>query len=230
MIFSRKNGNCWLLALGAVCVLLVAGCRYGSHNNSETAYVRLINAVPDAGGLDVSVNGKRVWTRALYRSSTGYQAVSSGTYPITIDASILGTTLLSEPLSFANEQTYTVVALGQASGGFSPTVQVWAENPHEPLPPGKAGVRLINAAPGTPALDLVVNNIVGLKSAVYGARSQRLTLDGGQYDLQIAVAGRPDILLGPVSVLFETGHSYTLVAMGQTANRRLSLQVFPDRQ
>ena len=226
-VHIRRSG---LLILGAACVLGVSGCRTGSHPDGAAAYVRLINAVPDAGGLDVSVDGKRVWKRALYRSSSGYRAVSSGTYPVDIDAAGLGTTLLSETLSFGKNRDYTVLALGQAAGGGrAAEIRVLAEEPSRDLPPGKSGLRLVNAALGAPPIDLVVNNIVGLKSVAFGRRSEALVLDGGHYDLQIAPTGRPSPLLGPVSFNLQAGHSYTLVAMGQASDQSLSLEFFPDR-
>ena len=84
-----------MLGAGVLAAVLASGCRTGGHDDGA-ASVRLINAVPDAGGLDVSVNGKRVWKQAEFRSNTGYKSVSAGTYPVQIDADGLGTTLLTK--------------------------------------------------------------------------------------------------------------------------------------
>ena len=217
--------------MSVLAALVICGCRYGAHPADGTsAYVRLINAVPDAGGLDVSVDGRRVWKRSEFRSSTGYQAISSGRYPVKIDASGLGTTLLTEPLSFDKQQNYTLLALGQAgSKGVPARVQVLPDEKPAHLDTGKASLRLINAAPGTPALDLVINTIVGVKSVAYGRRSAPLTLSGGHYELQLAAADTPEMLVGPVSLDLAPGHAYTLIAMGRTGNQSLSLEVYPDR-
>ena len=226
---GRKKG--WggalvLLAMG----LSLAGCRYGAHTDGGAAYVRLINAVPDAGGLDVSVDGKRVWKRSAFRSSTGYQAVSSGTYPVEVDAAGPGTTLLTEPLSFEKQRDYTLLALGQVGrNGVPARVQVLPEEKTPDLEEGKASLRLINAAPGTPALDLVVNMIVGVKAVAYGRRSAPLILSGGRYDLQLAAADTPNMLVGPVNLNLVPGKSYTLVAMGRASDQSLSLEVYPDK-
>ena len=219
----------WIFGLGVLAALSVSGCRYGAHHADSTdAYVRLINAVPDAGGLDVSVDGRRVWKRSEFRSSTGYQAISSGTYPVEIDAAGLGTTLLTKPLSFEKQQNYTLLALGPA-GSSGTRVQVLPEEKAAQVAPGKASIRLINAAPGTRALDLVINTIVGVKSVAYGRRSVPLTLSSGHYDLQLAAAGTPEMLNGPVNLDLEPGKSYTLIAMGRTGNQSLSLEVYPDK-
>ncbi len=192
--------------------------------------MRLINAVPDAGGLDVSVNGRRVWQRATFRSSTEYQAVPSGTYPVTLDAEGLGITLLTQSLSFDKNRNYTLLALGRASGRNNAQVQVLPDEKPTDLEAGKASLRVINAAPGMPPMDLVINTIIGVNNVAYGRRSEPLVLSSGEYDLQIAAAGTATLLTGPVHLPLLPGHSYTLIAMGQPGSRRsLSLEVYPDK-
>ena len=218
------------LAVGALAIFGVAGCRNKTPDAGDAASVRLINAVPDAGGLDVSVKGRRVWKQATFRSSTGYQSVTAGTYPVTLDADGLGTTLLTQSLSFDKNQSYTLLALGQADGRGNAQVQAWPDEKPERLAPGKASVRLVNAAPGTPPVDLVVNTIVGVKDIAYGRRSEPLALDGGAYDLQLAAAGTATMLTGPVHLILAPGHAYTLIAMGQPGSRQaLSLEAYPDK-
>ncbi len=228
MIRRRQLGR-FVLGAGILAALLASGCRTGSQDDGA-ASVRLINAVPDAGGLDVSVDGKRVWSREQFHSSTGYKNVSAGTYPVQIDAEGPGTTLLTKSLMLGKRQRYTLLALGQAGRGGAPArVQVLPEEAKTALPPGKAALRLINAAPGTAAVDLVVNTIVGLKSVGYGRRSAPLLLASGHYTVQLAVPGAALMLGGPVSLDLAPGQSYTLIAMGRTSNQSLSLEVYPDK-
>jgi hypothetical protein len=216
-------------AVGALALFGVSGCRNKTPEAGDVASVRLINAVPDAGGLDVSVNGRRVWKRAAFRSSTGYQAVASGTYPVTLDADGPGTTLLTQSLSFDKNKNYTLLALGQADGRNNAQMQVWPDETPK-LPPEKAGVRLVNASPGTPSVDLVVNTIVAVKSVEYGRRSGPLALDGGEYDLQLAASGTATMLTGSVHLALFPGHAYTLVAMGTPGSRQtLTLEAYPDK-
>lgn len=218
----------------AVCALAiwgVSGCRNKTPDSGEAASVRLINAVPDAGSLDVSVNGRRVWKRATFRSSTGYQSVASGTYPVTLNADGLGTTLLTRSLSFDKNRNYTLLALGQASGRNNAQVQALPDEKPAKLEDGKASIRLINAAAGTPPVDLVVNTIIGVNSIAYGRRSEPLVLSSGEYDLQLAAAGTATMLTGPVHLSLLPGHAYTLIAMGQPGSSRkaLSLEAYPDK-
>ena len=208
-------------------VLLLAGCRYGAHGDGDTQ-VRLINAVPERAGLNVSVDGQRVWKRALYRSSTGYQGLSAGTYPVRMETAGTGTTLMVRPLRFEKGHRYTVLALGQAAGGGQPAEVEVLDDAAGEKNPEKAVVRLVNASRSPASMDLVVNNIVGLGAVAYGRRSPALLLDGGSYDLTVAAADTPDALLSPVTLRLQAGHVYTLVAMGRAENQSLSLEFYPD--
>lgn len=228
MIVRKPFGLSVLLFVGALSALFVSGCRLNPRSEGGEARVRLINAVPDAGGLNVSVDGQRVWKRAEFRSNTGYQGIASGSYPIRMDSASFGATLLARSLSFEKGYDYTVLALGQMRGGRSADMEVWEDDPPGRGEPGKTTVRLVNAAPGLEPVDLVVNNIVGLKAVAYGKRSPGLTLDGGSYDLKIVPADTPDALIGPVTLRLQAGRTYTLVAMGRASDQTLTLESYPD--
>lgn len=229
MTYSGQLGR-FVLGAGVLTALLAAGCRTGSHDDSDGASVRLINAVPDAGGLDVLVDGKRVWSREQFRGSTGYKSVSAGTYPVQIDAEGPGTTLLTKSLVLGKKQRYTLLALGQAGRGGAPArVQVLPDLKPALLPAGKASLRLVNASPGTAAVDLVVNTIVGLKSVGYGRRSAPLVLASGHYTVQLAVPGTARMLAESVQIDLAPGQTYTLIAMGQASRQSLSLEVYSDK-
>lgn len=216
-----------LFVAAALPTLFVSGCRLGPRSDENAAHVRLINAVPDAGDLLVSVEGKHVWKQTAFRRSTGYQGITAGAYPVRLDSTALGEGLRTRSLSLEKGRDYTVLALA-ASAGRSAEMLVWADEPQGRSDPGKAAVRLVNAAPGVGPVDLVVNNIVGLKAIAYGRRSPALPLDGGAYDLEIAAADTPDALVAPIHLRLETGHAYTLIAMGRTVDQTLSLEAYPD--
>ena len=229
MIVMKPFGLCGLLCVGALSALVVTGCRLTPRSEEGAAQVRLINAVPDAGGLNVSVDGQRVWKRSLFRSNTGYQSIAAGTYPVRIDSASFGTTLLVRPLAFEKGHGYTVLALGQMRNGGRPAeMQVLEDEPPGRAEPGKTSVRLVNAALGLEPVDLVLNNIVGLKAVAYGKRSSALTLDSGPYDLKIVPADTPDTLIGPITLRLEPGRTYTLVAMGRASDQTLTLEAYPD--
>lgn len=229
MIAKKYFGLVSLAVVAVLPTLFVSGCRLGSRSDENAAHVRLINAVPDGGELTVSVDGQRVWKQTPFRSSTGYQGITAGAYPVRLDSTVLGRALMTHSLSFEKGHSYTVLALGQAGNAGRPSqMLVWEEESQERGDPGKAAVRLVNAAPGLGPIDLVVNNIVGLKAIGYARRSPSLPLDGGAYDLEIAAADTPDALVPPIRLRLEAGHAYTLIAMGRAADQTLSLEAYSD--
>jgi hypothetical protein len=223
----RRGGPWGLLWAGAAGALLVSGCRLNPRSEEGDVRVRLINAVPDAAGLDVSVDGQRVWRRAPFRSNTGYQGIAAGSYPLSVSGGGLGETLSARSLAFEKGHEYTVLALGAGPGGGA-QVQVFQDDAERRAEGGKAVVRLINAGVGLAPIDLVVNNIVGLKNVAYGKRSRTLLLDPGAYDLKVALADSPDPVAGPVTLRLEPGRTYTLAAMGRASDGSLSLEAYPD--
>lgn len=227
MIAKKCLGLVSIFVVGALPTLFVSGCRLGPRSDENAAHVRLIDAVPDVGGLTVSVDGQRAWKETPFRGSTGYQGVTSGTYPVRLDSSVLDGALMRRSLSFEKGHDYTVLALA-GNAGRAAQMLVWEDESQARRDPGKAAVRLVNAAPGLGPVDLVVNNIVGLKAIPYGRRSLALPLDGGAYDLEIAAADTPDALGEPIRLRLEVGHSYTLIAMGRAADQTLSLEAYPD--
>ena len=229
MIVNTLRKPLRLLMVALAATIAASGCRLGPRMDENAAHVRLINAVPEAEDLTVSAEGQRVWKSAPFRSSTGYQEITAGTYPVRLDSAALGAASRVRPLSFEKGRRYTVLALESAgSAGRSPQMLVWEEESQELRDADKAAVRLVNAAPGLPPVDLVVNNIVGLKAVAYGRRSPALPLDGGAYDVEIAAADTPDALVAPIRLRLERGHAYTLIAMGKAADQTLSLNAYAD--
>lgn len=228
MLAKNYLGIVGLLVVAVLYALFVSGCRLGPRSDENAAHVRIINAVPDVGGLTIFVDDQRVWKRLQFRSSTAYQSINDGTYPVRMDSDAYGTALMSRSLSFVKRHNYTVLAFGQAGNeGGKPRMLVWEDQAGEQGDLEQAEVRLVNASPGVPPVDLVVNNIVGLKAIAYGRRSPALPLAGGSYDFKIVAADTPDALGEPVRLRLEQGHAYTLIAMGQTADT-LSLEAYPD--
>lgn len=215
-----------LLFLLFFVVLVAPGCRTNSH--SDDVQVRLIDAVPGGGGLTVSVDGQRVWKNALFRSSTGYQGMGAGTYSVRVETDGLGASpISSRSMAFEKGHRYTVLALGR-DGAAAARVVVLEDEASSAIPLGKAEVRLIQAASGAGPVDLVVNNIVGVKAVRYGRRSEALSLDRGSYDLKVVTSDTPEALTSPISLSLDAGHSYTLVTMGSNASGDLSLEAFSD--
>ena len=211
----------WLPACLALAGLL-GGCRHGG--DGDTAQVRLINAVPDPDALSVAVDGHSIWKHSPYRNNTGYQKIRQGRYDVVVTA---GGPTASKPIAFEKGKEYTVIALGVART-TPPAFRVFADDHEARVPDGKTRLHFINAVPGPERMDVLFNNIVGLKSVVYGHRSDALLLDDSTYEIRVNEAGEVTSLIGPITLRLESGHAYTLVAMGHRPARDLTLEAYPD--
>lgn len=207
----------------AVCglALLLGGCRHG---DDDAAQVRLINAVPDPAELSVAVDGHPVWKHSPYRDNTGYQKIKQGKYNVEVAA---GESETKKEIAFEKGRTYTVVALGVARTA-PPGFRVFSDEREAPIPDGKARVRFINAVTGLGGVDVLFNNIVGLKHVIYGHRSDALLLDAGTYDIKANATEEITPLIGPISLRLDSRRGYTLVAMGRRVAGGLTLEVYPD--
>ncbi len=232
-ILSRRAAVLIRCGLAALLGLTVGGCRTSSDNSGDDALVRLINASPRAQDLAVAVDGKRVWRHSQFRSNTGYASVGAGSYKVVLEAREDGRIVSgSSFLNCDKGRAYTVLTLGH-NGGGAPDVRIFGEDRYAPVPQGRVRVRFVNAIAGGGAeADLLFNNIAGLPSVAYGSRSGAILLQPGTYDVKVNEADQVSTLAGPVTLRFQAGHAYTLVAMGQSGStdpqESLSLEAYPD--
>lgn len=84
--------------------------------------------------------------------------------------------------------------------------------------PGRAQLRVVHAAPGTPAVDVyrVGQTGVMVRELTYGEASDYVELAPGTYQIELRPAGAPDTdpVIFSSSVLVEADRSYTVVAAG----------------
>jgi len=219
-----------LLFLLSAALLILPGCRLNSHSDTDNARVRLINTVSDTSELSVMVDGQRAWKHSPFGSNTGYQPLTAGRYDVRVDASDTGTNLLATPgLSFEVGKSYTLLALGlQRSAQFPAEVEIITDDLVEQIPADKARLRFINVSPGSSPSDVLLDNIVALKSIGYNKRSDPVLIDSGPYDIKINPAASADSAVGPIILTFNAGHAYTLVLMGQPSGSRLTLASYLD--
>lgn len=214
-------------------MLGIGGCRTAMDSTGKgDSLVRLINASPDTEELAVAVDGQRVWRHSLFRSNTGFANVGAGTYKVSIEAR-RGNRILAGSNYLVCEKTkaYTVLALGRSTG--APDLRIFSEVMDNNVPARKARVRFVNAAGDNGTMDDVLfNNIAGLTDVPYGSRSGGALLEPGTYDVKVNTAGEATTLVGPSSLRFQAGRSYTLVAMGRAdavnPQQGLSLELYPD--
>src|SRR5215471_10807095 len=100
----------FLLAMTSL--LAVASLLFmGSCNSSTLAFIRFVNASPDAPNLDVSINGIVIQSNLSYGGNSTYFAVGDGSVNILMRATDTTTTLIDTTPSLAKNQYYTALAV-----------------------------------------------------------------------------------------------------------------------
>lgn len=148
------------------------------------ARLRFAHAVPDAAPVTVSVDGEQVASDVQFGSLTSYVEFSSGDHELTVTAD--GTTVFEDTVTLESAD-HTVVAYGESQGEQAIEVGVFA-GAEEPDPgPDEAAVRLVNASPDAPPIDVTAAQAQDLRitGAQYGRATNYTTVSAGSYTLEL---------------------------------------------
>lgn len=144
-----------LFALGA----LIASC------GTDRAKVRFVQASPDAGNLDVAVDGKTVATDVPFGSvspASDYLTVTAGNRRVEVRDTGTTTDRINANVGFANRKQYTLLAVGKVNPAplDPPTDAIAAvvkTDDNSAPPTGHIKLRVIHAAvDGPPNIDIFV--------------------------------------------------------------------------
>src|SRR5947209_9467205 len=176
-----------------------------------TALVRVIHASPDAGTVDLFVDGKKLLSNFQFATITGYTPVAVGPHKIQIAA--IGTgpnaAVLTETLSFEANMTYTVAGLGTKQTGFS--FQSFVDN-NSISGNDAAKVRVYHLSPGSGTLNVATNSQTLIDNLAYAQASQYQTLPAGSYTFNVTATQNNTTL--PVTAQLKSGTVTSLFAVG----------------
>ena len=213
----------------------LSGCRLFAPSQGADCSVRLIDAIPGAGGIRVAVDGKKVFDDCRYRTGTNFEGIPPGRYDVYAAVDQSKGDDLHLPLATLHAQRrnrYTALALGLADGSPRARLALYDDSRAHlaPIPRDQALVRVVSAVPDPGALDVLVNGIVAFKSLRFGDRSELLPLAALPYEWSVKVAGGyVTPLAGPTTLTLRGGRSYLIVLMGRASDQTLSVQEFEDK-
>jgi hypothetical protein len=79
---------------------------------SGQARLRVIHASPDAGPVDILVNGQIVLSNVAFGTIGNYLSVPAGTYTIQVNAAGTSTTAITASVTLTSQSNYSAVAIG----------------------------------------------------------------------------------------------------------------------
>jgi hypothetical protein len=243
-----------LAAVIAALVLEGCGAEPIGPRSGETARLRLASASPDAGALDLLVNGRTV-AQAVGRTEVSPPAVlEPGSASGEIRATGTSAALASLPLALEAGKSYTVLVAGPmhaltamvsvdtGSAGAPPPVPpspppVDSGNPPPPQPVDFVRFRILHAAPHAPPLDpyLVptgapLDTLPTLQPFAYG--SLALTADlvrwPGHWTVEFTEAGTTKIVLTTGDLDVSAAGGLVTVVLGENADQSLRVDVLRE--
>lgn len=201
-------------ALLVAALLALAGCNSGGRPQNSTD-LRVFHAVVDAEPLDALVEGDLKFPAVPLNESTTYANFNAGTRNFKVLSSTTKEVLLDQDLALASSLRSTAVLFGSRSA-----MRVIAVGEDTiPAPSGRARVRVVNVASGSPNVDvyLTTTNLAGAGTAVvagalFGIVTGTGEVAGGDYKVIVTAAGTQDILFqSPTALPFGGGNGVTVV-------------------
>jgi hypothetical protein len=211
--------------------------------DSGKARVRVINASPDVGGVDVAVaGGDNLFEGVDFKDATDYEDQDAGTYDLELHAD--DTVVLSAPgVVFEAGSVYDVVVIGQLSDQsleLLPLVTEVSPSCAALLGVGTdedACIRVVHASPGAPDVDVYVSDTPVVEGLTFGLATEFVALpagDGRAIDVT-AAGGTQDEPILDAETDFDAGQAYQIIIVGDgddldTIISEVDLTPLPEEQ
>jgi Domain of unknown function (DUF4397) len=197
---------CSLLAL-----LLFLGAQALPASAESASFVRLVNASPDVGTVDIFVDGAKFLSSAQYGSVTDYLQLPAGHHRVQVAliGKGIGAKVITQRLSVQAATAYTVAAIGTKATAFS--LKVFVDN--NLMASGLAKVRFYDLSVGTGSLSIATGGLAIPGALSYAQASNYLQLPARPSTFTVS-ASRPSFrLLDQVTLKTNTVTSIFLVGV-----------------
>ncbi len=212
-------------SLSAVTALLLAlpGCQ-SITGNPNVSQVRVIDASPDAPGLDIYQGSSVLAYNLGLGTITSYVSLTPGTYGILADVAGTRQQLISAQGTFGSDAQYTVIV-----GNYLNSLQeIILKDQSKPAPLGQIAVRFIDQSTRAGALDLYLvpsgSTVVQVKPVLtninFNVNTGYFNVPAGTYTLVALPAGTIPTATGTTfytgaSVTYAGGSARTFVLIDQ---------------
>lgn len=187
--------------------------------------VRVVHASPDAGIVDVFMDGKKILSNFQFGTVTGYVPVTAGAHKIQV--AVIGTgaeaAVLTQAISVKANIPYTVAALGTKATGLS--LQVFADN--NLITSNMAKVRVYHLSPGAGSVEVKNGGNMLIDGLTYAKASNYVSVPAGSYTFNVVIAQQNATLQVPAQIKAWTVTS--IFAVGSLSHSDVKFQ-FVDAQ
>lgn len=208
------------LSLAALCmvVLALAGCSKGG-NNGDNAQLRVVNALSEAGPLNVTVASTAAASALPFQGLTTYVSVPSGSQIITVGVAGAATTLVNTTNIINSGVNYSYVIFGPLTAvGAMLNNDTFAD-------PGNGffALRIVNAAPGLSAIDIyltapgadITSSAPTLTNVAYGVATAFSPIAiGPSFEIRVTPTGTKAVIFDSTPKAFAEHSGTDLIVYG----------------
>lgn len=147
------------------------------------AFVRVVHASPDAGNVDVYVDGSKLLDQFKFGTVTGYVSVPAGAHKIQVTPAGqgVGAAVITQTASVEAGVPYTIAALGTKSSGFS--LQAFADN--NLISNGMVKVRVYHLSPDAGPVNVAAGGNTVISGLTYQHVSEYLLVPPASYTFRV---------------------------------------------
>jgi len=213
-MFARRT---LLFVVPLLAALCLAGCKVNSINYfpPNPAPVRVLNLIPDAPPLNVTVAGNLTYTDVPFQGITGYQSFDNQITNFAVSVAGATTPLVELSANLSGSQPYALVISGLMS---SPIVTLVVEFVNSGSS-GNAQMSVFNGAINQGNVDVYLTppgvdlNTVNPNyfAVTYNGNSRNLAFGGGLYQVRVTPNGSKSVLYDSGSRSFGGNTTTTLV-------------------
>lgn len=200
----------------------------------DSAYIRLVHASADLGGVDVRMldasGAARTFSNFSFKSNTQFFAIPPGVTEVWLMTPGSGT-IIRKFKGTIPGNIYASILVSGATGSLkahvltetSTTQQVPMTELGAFVDPPASTLRVVHALPDGPAIDIYLNDTIAAQSLFYGGASPLVALDSGTFSVGVTVAGQPlgnAVLNTALDLNPDT--AYMVVATGSLAAAKLN--------
>jgi Domain of unknown function (DUF4397) len=221
----------WILI--ALCSLALAGCNSGGQGVGATPIqtrIRVVNLVPNAGAMMLTLDNTPVVTGLAFQQLSGYLNVDSGTheFKVSVDGGVTNIIDVSNTITDRTDNTFIV------NGPVEAAQSLLLLDTQLLLPDaGTFQIRMINLAPGAPLVDVYLTApgvdlaATGptVSGVTYGSTGAFIPVNTASYELRVTPTGLKQVIFDTGAVSFGDRTFSEAIIYGRGSTRLVDVAV-----
>jgi hypothetical protein len=199
-----------ILRAAVLALLLLVALPGMAVAQEKPAMVRVVHLSAGVPAVDLYVDGAKTVSAVPFKTASKYRSLPAGTHTLAVrpvGASRSSTPVTSLRTSVRAGAPYTTALLGSAEASRA----VVAKDDFSAPPAGRAKLRIIDAAPQSPPLDIAVaDGPVLFRDVKFGEVTPFVDVAAGRFSMEVRAAGTSKVLFTQGAAKMPAGMIVTL--------------------